>query len=119
MKMIDIDGIIVHQYPEEMFENTEYYGFIYVTKDLTNDKFYVGRCQFGNTCIKWQNYFGSGREIKRALTAHGKQNFKKYIIDIAKNREEWKQKESHYITLFQAKVNNKFYNSTPGRNRQK
>ena len=55
------------------------YYIIYKITNLLNDKIYVG---FHKTEDIYDDYMGSGKLIKEAITEFGVQNFKKDIIAI-------------------------------------
>ena len=58
------------------------YGFIYVTVNLINNKIYVGQKKFDKN---WKFYLGSGAYFKKSISKNGKENFKKYIIELCSN----------------------------------
>lgn len=70
---------------------------IYKTINLINGKWYIGRDSNDNP-----NYLGSGKLLKRAIEKYGKENFKKEIIDTAKNIEDLKKKETNWIQKLNA-----------------
>jgi len=55
------------------------YHIIYKITNLLNDKIYVGKQSY-NTEVEYNNYFGGGKIIIRALKKHGVENFKKEIL---------------------------------------
>lgn len=88
------------------------FGYIYKTINLINNKTYIGK-KHSNKFI--ENYFGSGKLIKLALSKYGIENFKVSMIDIAETLEELNQKEKYYIAKY--KSYHKFgsgYNISPG-----
>ena len=87
------------------------YGFIYITTNLKNGKRYLGQKKFYG---KWQNYIGSGVALKDAIKKYGKENFIKYIIDIAYSPEELNQKEYDYSVLFNVVESDDWYNLVYG-----
>lgn len=70
------------------------YFLIYKIINLTNNKVYIGK---HITCDKNDDYFGSGKLIKRAVEKHGIQNFKKEILFECSNEEEMNQKEKEIV----------------------
>ena len=73
-------------------DRKKYYGFIYVTVNKINGKKYIGQH------TKWnENYLGSGVYLNRSINKYGKENFQRYIIDLAKTQEELNEKETWYI----------------------
>ena len=49
---------------------------IYLTTNLINGKIYIGLL----TNLKKKNYLGSGKILKKAINAYGKENFKREEI---------------------------------------
>lgn len=69
------------------------FGFIYVTVNNKTNKMYVGMH------YRWdKSYLGSGVILKNAIKRDGKNNFTRYIIDVADNYEDLVQLEVYYIT---------------------
>lgn len=87
------------------------YGFIYETTNLINGKKYIGKKQY----IKgWEKYLGSGILLKEAINKYGSENFKRIILCECKNDKELNEKEKFYITLYDAKNSNMYYNLAEG-----
>lgn len=92
----------------EMLEN-EYkiYGFIYITKNLINNKLYIGQ----RACSpKWKTYLGSGIKIKRAIKKYGRENFKRYVIDFAFDYDSLNELEYIYSIMFNVIDDDNWYN---------
>lgn len=70
------------------------YFLIYKITNLTNNKVYIGK---HITYDKNDDYFGSGKLIRRAVEKHGIQNFKKEILFECSNEEEMNQKEKEIV----------------------
>jgi len=68
---------------------------IYKTINLINGKFYIGKHQ---TCDPFDNYLGSGKQLKQAIKKYGRKNFKKEILFDFETEEEMNQKEKEIIT---------------------
>lgn len=103
-KVVTIEKEVFFTYDEKQIKK-EYFGYIYVTKNIIEDKFYIGMCS------SWRsNYFGSGTYLKRAIKKHGIENFKKVIIDVADSFEELAEKEIKYIRKFNAASSDRWYN---------
>lgn len=70
------------------------YYLIYETKNLLNGKLYRG-------CHSTENiddgYLGSGVVFQKALRKHGKENFKRTILEIFDNVEEMIEAEKRYV----------------------
>lgn len=86
------------------------YYYIYLTTNLINGKQYIGQHK-GK--LK-DSYFGSGKNILKAINKYGKENFSKDILQICQSREEADYWEKFYIELFKAIENNNFYNLQEG-----
>lgn len=87
----------------------EYFGFVYETTNLINNKKYIGKCIFGRI-NDWKNYLGSGKYFKRALNKYGKENFKREILFLAIDEEELNDIEEKVIEIVGAVESSEFYN---------
>jgi hypothetical protein len=72
------------------------YYFIYKIINVLDNKFYIGIHQTNDLD---DGYFGSGLLIKRSIKKHGKNNFKREIIEFCSNYEDLKSLEKKIITL--------------------
>jgi hypothetical protein len=63
---------------------------------LLDGKFYIGKHQTKNLD---DGYFGSGKFLKRAVQKHGKENFKKEILEICKTEEEMNAAEKRLVVI--------------------
>ncbi len=70
--------------------------FIYKTTNLLSGKYYIGMHSTDNL---EDGYLGSGNRLRLAVRKHGKENFKREIIEFCKNRDELRKRESKVITL--------------------
>lgn len=61
------------------------YHIVYLTTNLVNGKMYVGK---QSTFNPYDNYIGSGHNIKRAIKKYGKDNFKKTILHFCLSKED-------------------------------
>lgn len=86
------------------------YGYIYIVKDF-NDKMYIG--QTSKTGKSFEDYFGSGKYIRRAIRKYGKNWFKKTVIGECYSKEELNKAEIESIKFFNSIVPNG-YNISPG-----
>lgn len=82
---------------------------IYKTTNLINGKIYIGKDEKNN-----QNYYGSGKSYLFAEKKHGKENFKKAIIDSSDNLDELCLKEIFWIDFYDARNKRIGYNIAPG-----
>lgn len=72
---------------------------IYKITNLSNNKEYIG--QFRQDKFKFNNYWGSGKYITRAIKKHGRKNFKKEIIIEGNfNQNLTDALEKHYVQLY-------------------
>lgn len=71
----------------------KHFGFIYITENNLTGKKYLG---LHNVWKK--DYLGSGNYLRKAIAKHGRENFTRYIIDVADSYEELTRLEAEYIT---------------------
>ena len=87
------------------------YGYIYKTINLKNNKMYVGQ-KIGDFNF---NYFGSGKNICRAIKKYGKKVFKLEIIVYAEDRNKLNKLEKQYIKKYRKLFGKRnLYNITDG-----
>ena len=78
------------------------YGYIYCTTNIINGKRYVGQHKSSD----WNyNYFGSGKNILRAIKKYGKQSFTCFPLAWACNKNELNQLEIDYIAHYKPEYN--------------
>lgn len=70
------------------------YFLIYKITNLTNNKVYIGKHETEN---KNDDYFGSGKLIRKAIKKYGMNNFKKEILFECHSKEEMDQKEKEIV----------------------
>lgn len=73
---------------------------IYKTTNLINGKFYVGKDQKNNP-----DYLGSGLVLNRAIIKHGRENFKKEILEHCDSKDELSNREIYWIETLSAITN--------------
>lgn len=90
-----------------------YYGYVYFSFNLINGKKYIGQSgkKFNG------KYFGSGRDILRALRKYGNQNFLVKVIEWCDHKESdvdsknfLDERETFWIRFFNAKHEENYYN---------
>lgn len=87
----------------------KYFGFIYETTNILNQKKYIGKCIFSRK-NDWNKYLGSGTYLKRAMKKYGKENFKRKILFLAMNEKELNELEETIIDLFDVVKSKQYYN---------
>jgi hypothetical protein len=80
---------------------------VYLTTNLITNKKYLGKDSNNNP-----NYLGSGINIKNAIKKYGKENFKKEIIEVCKNKNHLVKREEYWLNKFDVENNKEFYNKT-------
>jgi hypothetical protein len=83
---------------------------IYKTTNLINNKIYVGK-QLHNDR---QNYLGSGKILKQAISKYGQQNFKKEILQECSSKPEWLEAEQLWIEKLNSRDKEVGYNLAIG-----
>lgn len=68
--------------------------FIYKTTNLKNEKFYIGVHETYNI---HDGYLGSGKRFRNSLYYHGKENFKREILEFFDNSESMYNKEKEIV----------------------
>lgn len=89
------------------------YGYIYETTCNITGMKYVGMHKWNKDSID-PNYFGSGIYLVRAIEKYGKENFSCKILDTADSRKELLEKEKFYTDLYEAPINENYYNIADG-----
>lgn len=84
--------------------------FVYLTICKVNNKKYIGKYE-GN---EKDNYLGSGKLLKRAITKYGVEHFERVILERYNLKEECREGEKKWIKLFNAVESKEFYNIALG-----
>lgn len=85
---------------EPYLDPGEYYGFVYIITNKTNNRRYVGKKFFWSTKRKqvnkvrkrykvesdWKEYWSSSDELKKDVETLGQENFTREIIYLCKNK---------------------------------
>lgn len=79
--------------PLENVINENVYGFIYKITNMANQKAYVGQ----HMGIDFGDYWGSGLLLNKAYKKHGKDSFKREVLDYASSKDELNFMECYYI----------------------
>lgn len=86
-------------------------GYIYLTTNLIDGKKYIGKRQKPKFD---KNYIGSGKYLKNAIKAHGKENFKCVLIEECFTVKELCDKEQYWIDYHNAVEDPMYYNLAKG-----
>jgi hypothetical protein len=79
-----------------MARKEKQYHYIYKTTNMLNGKYYYGMHSTDNLN---NDYFGSGRRLKRSLNKYGKENHKVDIIEFLSNRKSLVDREKEIVNL--------------------
>jgi hypothetical protein len=82
---------------------------IYLTVNIVNKKWYIGKDKNGRT-----GYFGSGTLLKKAIKKHGKQNFKKFVLETCESVTDLNCAEIAWIKYTNAVNSEQSYNIAIG-----
>jgi group I intron endonuclease len=83
---------------------------IYKITNLINKKIYIGKDEFSN-----ENYYGSGKLIKKAIKKYGKENFIKEVLeDNINDKFILQEREVFWIATYNATDKKVGYNITNG-----
>jgi hypothetical protein len=78
------------------------YFTIYKITNLLDGKFYIGKHQ---TKKLDDGYFGSGKLLGRAIRKHGKENFKKEILEVHDTEEAMNAAEKRLVVISEMSYN--------------
>lgn len=87
--------------------------YIYMTTNVLNGHRYIGKRQC-RCDIEDDNYLGSGSALRNAIKKHGKDNFKKDILEICSDAQHCDEREKYWISLYDAVHDKTFYNIAAG-----
>ena len=85
------------------------YGYIYKITNLINQKIYVGQKKASAFV---ENYWGSGKLIKAAISKYGKENFDREILEWCASKQELDAREIFWISELKSREFG--YNLTAG-----
>ena len=91
--------------------------YIYKITNLLNGMIYIGQSK--KPYNKTKSYFGSGAKIKGEIYIHGKENFKKELLEECNSIDELNSRESQWIDFFDSTNPKKGYNIRLGGNDSK
>ena len=87
------------------------YGYIYMSINNVTGRKYIGQKKSRRIV---EDYFGSGKILRQALTKYGSENFDVTILDIATSKEDLDEKEKKWIAKYDAVNSGEFYNISFG-----
>tara|TARA_B100001094_G_scaffold327809_1_gene386830 strand:+ start:3930 stop:4373 length:444 start_codon:yes stop_codon:yes gene_type:complete len=109
---IDIDYENPWTYMERVFNSSdvgEYFGFVYLITNITNERQYIGRKYFWSfrtpkgkkRKVKqesdWKKYYGSCPELKEDIEKIGKENFRRNILSLHKTKGKTNYEETRQL----------------------
>jgi hypothetical protein len=103
----------------------DYYGFVYRITNIVDNKHYIGKKFFYSSKTKqvkgkkkrykvfsdWQTYYGSNEELKKDVTIHGQENFKREILYLCKSKGECGYLEAKEQFINAVLESDSYYNS--------
>jgi hypothetical protein len=119
-------------YMERIFDSSDvgdYFGFVYLITNLTNQRQYIGRKYFWSfrtpkgkkRKVKqesdWKRYYGSCPELKEDVKEFGKENFKREILSLHETKGKTNYEETRQLfvnNVLSESLDNgdpKYYNS--------
>ena len=113
-------------YQDQPFDDPqEYWGFVYIVTDLSNNKKYIGKKQFYFKKIKtlkgkrkrflvesdWKTYHGSNLELNEQVKANGDGGFTRTILKLCKSKSECSYWEAKYQFEYDVLLSDEYYNS--------
>lgn len=81
---------------------------IYKITNILNEKIYVGQSKYKNP-----NYYGTGTLISKAIQKHGKESFKKEVLETIEDESLLDEREIFWIAFYKER-GHKLYNIQPG-----
>lgn len=115
------------------------FGFIYVIRNLTNDKFYIGKKQIQHKIKRkitkkelkliegqgrrptkklvvkesdWQSYWGSSKQLLEDIEKLGEKKFQREILKFCRNKKQLSYYEVFYQFKFDVLNNENCYNQS-------
>lgn len=119
-------------YMERTFDSSDvgdYFGFVYLITNLTNQRQYIGRKYFWSfrtpkgkkRKVKqesdWKRYYGSCPELKEDVKEFGKENFKREILSLHETKGKTNYEETRQLFVNNVLIESidngdpKYYNS--------
>lgn len=99
-------------------DHNYFYGFVYLITNLITGKKYIGRKYFWKrskgkyTESNWRDYYGSSKFLDEDILKYGKENFKREILSLHKNRKAVNYSELEMIIKTNAIFDDNYYNKS-------
>jgi hypothetical protein len=106
-------------------DTCDYVGFVYLITNLVTGRKYVGKKLFHFSKTKqvkgkkkkmkvasdWQTYYGSNDELKKDVTIHGEENFRREILHLCKSKGDCSYLEAKEQFVRGVMESDDYYNS--------
>ena len=106
-------------------DTSSYVGFVYLITNLVNNRKYIGKKLFHFSKTKqvkgkkkrikvasdWPTYYGSNDELKKDVTTHGEDNFRREILYLCKSKGDCSYLEAKEQFVRGALENEDYYNT--------
>lgn len=99
-------------------DHNYFYGFVYLITNLITGKKYIGRKYFWKrnkgkySESDWREYYGSSKFLNEDILKYGKENFKREILSLHKNRKAVNYSELETIIKHNAIFDDNYYNKS-------
>ena len=70
------------------FDITQYYGFVYLIINNTNDRKYIGQKRFNAGTIPWHKYTGTQKDLNIDIKQYGKDQFSFIILELVSGTQQ-------------------------------
>ena len=103
----------------------DYYGFVYLITNQTNQKKYIGKKYFYSSKTKqvkgkkkrfkvpsdWEDYYGSNSELQKDVQLLGKDNFTREILFLGKTKGDCSYEEARQQFVRNVLIDESYYNT--------
>ena len=120
----------------------EWVGFVYIIKNKTNGRIYIGKKVFWNNTKKkltkteiaeqtgpgrkpthkvvtkesnWLTYWGSNKELLEDVKKLGPDNFERKVLKLCKTKKQLTYYELHYQCIYEVLLNNSYNSNLLGK----
>lgn len=105
-KILNVESI-----DDQQLRPSEYYGYVYLTRNLINGKMYVG-CHKSSKVDP--SYYGSGKLLHYAIKKYGLENFSVEILKWCKTKDDLFNSEREIIESLDCVNSDDYYNIASG-----